>query len=177
MPIDSPEASGPRKRKLSTKVITNGDPVVERKKKKLETKKQNKKPAPTKKLARAPANTTTKPAAKLAPAPRPSIEDEDEADCRTSIPPRNPKNILEASDGSDDGSDDDLDITPPQKSTKKPVVTKRHPSVEVEEVFDNRSDRDDDEDVAPDGNKDSDSESEGASEAPEEESDEAELGM
>jgi hypothetical protein len=49
MPTDSPEASGPRKRKLSTRVTTNGDPEVERKKKKLEAKKQSTKQAPTKK--------------------------------------------------------------------------------------------------------------------------------
>src|SRR5271168_3220560 len=73
MPTDSPEASGPRKRKLSTKVTTNGDPEVEQKKKKLEAKKKSTKSAPTKKhsLTRAPGNTTTKPPTKPAPAPRP----------------------------------------------------------------------------------------------------------
>ena len=146
MPTDSPEASGPRKRKLSTKVTTNGDPEVERKRKKLEAKKHSTKPAPTKKHSstQAPAKTktTTKAAAKPAPRPRrPSVEIEeveDESDYHTSVPPRNPQHILEAADG----SDDDVDTpAPPWKSTKKPVVTKRHPSVEIEEVFDDESDR------------------------------------
>jgi len=192
MPTDSPEASGPRKRKLSTKVTTNGDPEVERKKKKLEAKKQSTKPAPTQKHSstQAPAKTktTTKAVAKPAPRPRhPSVEIEeveDESDYRTSVPPRNPQHILEAADG----SDDDVDTpAPPRKSTKKPVVTKRRPSVEIEEVFDDESDRhtsvpprnprhileaadgsdDDNEDPVPDTNEES--------EAPEE-SDEAELG-
>jgi len=115
MPTDSPEASGPRKRKLSTKVTTNGDPEVERKKKKLEGKKQDIKSAPTKKNSstRAPVNPTMKPAPKPAPAPqprRPSVEVEeieDEADCRTSVPPRNPRHILEAADGSDNDNKED----------------------------------------------------------------------
>jgi hypothetical protein len=122
MPTDSPEASGPRKRKLSTKVITNGDPEVERKRKKLETKKQSTKQASTQKLKKA--------AMKPAPQPqRPSIEVEeveDESDYHTSVPPHNPKNILEATDG----SDDDVVITaPPKKSTKNsvPVITKQRP--------------------------------------------------
>ena len=131
-PMDSPEASGPRKCKLSTKVTTNGDPEVERKRKKLEAKKQSTKAAPTQKHSstQAPAKTktTTKAAAKPAPQQRrPSIEIEeieDEADYHTSVPPRNPQHILEAADG----SDDDVDTTaPPWKSTtstKKPVNTK-----------------------------------------------------
>jgi hypothetical protein len=71
MPTDSPEASGPRKHKLSTKATTNGDPEVERKKKKLEAKKQSMKSAPTKKHSstRAPVSPTTKLATKPAPAP------------------------------------------------------------------------------------------------------------
>ena len=71
MPTDYPEASGPRKRKPLTKVTTNGDPEVERKKKKLEAKKQSSKQAPTQKHSstQAPAKTktTTKAAAKPAP--------------------------------------------------------------------------------------------------------------
>jgi hypothetical protein len=168
MPTDSPEASGPRKRKLSTKVITNGDPEVERKRKKLETKKQSTKQASTQKLKKA--------AMKPAPRPqRPSIEVEeveDESDYHTSVPPHNPKNILEAADG----SDDDVVITaPPKKSTKNsvPVITKQRPSVEVEDIFDSDDDKAADgsdgdmEDPVPNGNKDGE-----ASEV----SDEAELG-
>ena len=46
MPTDSPEASGPCKWKLSTKVTTNGNPEVKQKRKKIEAKKQSLKPAP-----------------------------------------------------------------------------------------------------------------------------------
>ena len=71
MPTDSPEASGPRKRKLSTKVTTNGDPEVERKRKKLEAKKHSTKPAPTQKHSstQAPAKTKTMTKAATKPAP------------------------------------------------------------------------------------------------------------
>jgi hypothetical protein len=54
-----------------------------------------------------------KPATKPAPAPQPrppSIEVEeieDEADCRTSVPPRNPQQIMEATNGSDDDNEED----------------------------------------------------------------------
>ena len=145
MPTNSPEASGPRKRKLSTKVTTNGDPEVERKRKRLEAKEQSTKPAPTQKLpsTQVPAKpkATTKAATKPAPRPRyPSVEIEeveDESADHTSVPPRNPQHVLEAADGSDDDGDTPA---PPRKSTKKPVVTKRHSSVECEEVFD-ESDR------------------------------------
>jgi hypothetical protein len=130
MLTDSPKASGPCKRKFSTKVTTNGDPEVERKRKRLEAKEQSTKPAPTQKLP-----------AKPAPRPRhPSIEIEeveDESAGHTSVAPRNPQHVLEAADG----TDDDVDTpAPPRKSTKKPVVTKRRPSVEFEEVF-NESDQ------------------------------------
>jgi hypothetical protein len=138
MPTDSPEASGPRKRKLSAKVITNGDPEVERKRKRLEAKEQHTKPAPTQKHSK----TTTKAAAKPAPRPRrPSVEIEeveDESADHTSVPPHNPQHILEAANG----SDDDVDTpAPPRKSTKRPVVTKRRPSVEFEEVYDDEADQ------------------------------------
>ena len=111
---DSPEASGPCKHKLSTKATTNGDPEMERKKKKLEAKKQSTKPALTKKHSstRAPVNTTTKPTAKPAPVPwsqRPFIEVEeieDESNRHTSVPPHNPQHILEAINGSDNDKED-----------------------------------------------------------------------
>jgi len=186
MPTDSPEASGPRKRKLSTKVTTNGDPEVERKRKRLEAKEQSTKLAPTQKLPS--TQVPAKPATKPAPRPQhPSVEIEeveDESADHTSVAPRNPQHVLEATDG----SDDDVDTpAPPRKSTKKPVVMKRRPSVEFEEVFDEldqhtsvppRNPRhileaadgsdDDEEDPVPDTNE----EREAA-----EESDEAELGM
>ena len=144
MPTDSPETSGPRKHKLSTKVTTNGNPKVEQKRKKLEAKKQSTKPAPTQKQSstQAPAKTktTTKAAAKPAPWQwHPSIEIEeieDKSDYPTSVPPHNPQHVLEATDG----SDDDVDTTVlPRKSatsTKKPVIMKWCPSVEIEEIED-----------------------------------------
>jgi hypothetical protein len=118
--MDSPEASGPCKHKLLTKVTTNGNPEVEQKRKKLETKYESSTYPKTK--------TMTKAATKPTPQQqRPSVEIveiEDEADYRASVPPCNPQHILEATDG----SDDDVDTTaPPQKSTtstKKPVNTK-----------------------------------------------------
>ena len=142
MLTDSPEASGPHKCKLSTKVTTNGDPEVEWKRKKLEAKKQSMKPAPTQKqsLTQAPAKMKTTTKAVTKPAPwqwHPSIEIEeieDKSDYCTSVPPHNPQHILEAADR----SDDDVDTTmPPQKSatsTKKPVIMKWHPFVEIEEI-------------------------------------------
>jgi hypothetical protein len=133
----------------------------------------------------------TKAATKPAPQQqRPSVEIEeieDEADYRASVPPRNPQHILEATDG----GDDDVDTTaPPRKSTtstKKPVNTKQHPSIEIEEIDDESdyrtsvpprnpqhileaadgSDDNDEEDSAPGGSE--------KGEAPEE-SEEAELG-
>ncbi|KAF8797536.1 hypothetical protein BYT27DRAFT_7219084 [Phlegmacium glaucopus] len=120
----------------------------------------------------------------------PSVEDEeieDELDYHTSVPPRNPQHILEATNG----SDDDVDTpAPPHKSTtstRKPIIMKRRPSVEVEEIEDESdyctsvpphnprhvleaadgSDNDIEEDPAPSGNEEG--------EAPEE-SDEAKLG-
>ena len=184
-PTEYLEVSGPCKHKLSTKVITNSDPVEKWKKQKLASKKQGTKPAPIKK------RNTTKAIAKLGPQQwGPSIEEiEDESDHNTSVPPRNPRHILEAADR----SDDDVDITPPQKSTtstKKPVIMKQRPSVEVEQDNDeldhhtsvpplnpqhileatNWSDNDSEEDPAPSGNEKADSE---AAEG----SNKAELGM
>jgi hypothetical protein len=121
---DNPESSGvhgPRKRILSTKASTNGDPIVERKRKKLEevqkkgatTTLTKKKPtaAPMKKK---PTGTTTKEAPAVAkktaspakPVPQPSpVETEevyDEASHHTSAPPRNPRHILDSVEASDD---------------------------------------------------------------------------
>jgi hypothetical protein len=140
--MDSPEASGPCKHKLLTKVTTNGDPKVEQKK--LEAKKQSTKAAPTQKHSStgppAKTKTITKAATKPTPQQRhPSVKIEEieyEADYRASVPPCNPQHILEAANG----SDDDVDTTaPPRKSTtstKKPVNTKRRPSIEIEEIDD-----------------------------------------
>jgi hypothetical protein len=142
--MDSPEAFGPHKCKLSTKVTTNGDPEVEQKRKKLEAKKQSMKAAPTQKHSSTgpPAKTKTMTKAAAKPTPQqqcPSVEIkeiEDKVNYCASVPPRNPQHILEAADG----SDDDVDTTaPPQKSTtstKKPVNTKRCPSIEIEEIDD-----------------------------------------
>ena len=89
------------------------------------------KPAPSKKKsstsARAPVKTkaTTKvtpgvmkkvASTKSAPR-RPSVnveKVEDELDCRASVPPRNPRHILEAADGSDDDMEED--------TASKPIV-------------------------------------------------------
>ena len=172
-------------------VTTNGDPEVECKRKELAAKKQSTKPAPTQKHSstQAPAKTKTmtKAATKLAPQPwhlSVEIEEvEDELDYRTSVSPCNPQHILEAANGSDDNVNTPV---PPWKSTKKPVITKWHPSVEIKEVFDDELDchtsvpcnpwhileaangsDDDEEDPVPDTNKEG--------EAPEE-SNEAKLG-
>ena len=190
--MDSPEASGPHKHKLSTKVTTNGDPEVEQKRKKLEVKKQSTKAAPTQKHSSTgpPAKKKTMTKAATKPTPQqwhPSVEIEeieDEVDYCASVPPRNPQHILEAADR----SDDDVDTTaPPQTSTKKPVNTKWCPSIEIEEIDDeldyrtsvpphnpqhileatDGSDDNDEEDSAPGGSE--------KGEAPEE-SEEAELG-
>jgi hypothetical protein len=82
MLTDYPEVSGSHKHKLLTKVTTNGDPEAERKKRKLEAKKQS-------------MNSI-------------EIEEiDDEADRHTSVPLRNPRHILEATDGSDDDNRED----------------------------------------------------------------------
>ena len=175
------------------KVTTNGNPVVEQKRKRLETKTQSTKLAPTQNHSSTQVpvkmKTATKAAVKPAPWPRcPSIEIEDVEDVEdywTSVPPCNSQHILETADG----SDNDVDTpAPPWKSTKKPVIMKWHPSVEIKEVFNDESDchtsvpphnpwhileatdgsNDNKEDPAPDTNE--------GGEVPEE-NDEAELGM
>ena len=167
---------------------------MEQKRKKLEAKNQSMKLAPTPKhpLTQAPVKMKTMTKAAMKPVPQPwcpsiEIEEiEDASDLCTSVPPCNPWHILEAADGSDDD-----DVNTPAlhwKSTKKPIVMKWRPSVEIEEVFDDKWDHhtsvpphnpqhtleaahgsdDDKEDPIPDGNK----EGEGP-----EESDEAEFGL
>ena len=184
-----------KKKRLHHKNIStsNGNPEVEQKRKKLEAKKQSMKPAPTQKhpSTQAPAKTKTMTNTAVKPAqwpwhPSVKIEEiEDESDYCTSVPPCNPQHILEAADG----SDDDVNTpAPPRKSTKKPVITKWHPSVEIKEVFYDESDHhtsvpphnpqhileaangsdDGKEDPIPNGNKEGDML---------EESDKAELGM
>ena len=96
-------------------MTTNGDPEVEQKRKKLEAKKQSTKPAPTQKhpSTQAPAKmkTTTKAAMKPAQwpwCPSVGIEEvfDDESDHHTSVPPRKPWHILEATNGSNDDKED-----------------------------------------------------------------------
>jgi hypothetical protein len=121
---ESSGAHGPRKRTLSTKAATNGDPIAEKKRKKSEEVQRK---GATTALTQKKLTTTTKKnkiaatkkaasssSAKQAPR-RPSIEIEevyDEADHHTSVPPRNPRHILEAADGSDDDMDDIMDDEP-----------------------------------------------------------------
>jgi hypothetical protein len=123
---DSPEVSGPRQRKPSMKATTNGDPNVERNRKRSEqVQKKGAAPAPTKKKnsVQASAKTTTAtakaapavPAASAKPAPQRCSVEVEEADAETdhhtgtqaSVPPRNPRRILEAADGSDDDTEGD----------------------------------------------------------------------
>src|ERR1700684_1926005 len=113
---DSFEASEPRKRTLSTKAATNGDPQAERKRQKLDNS-QKKLMAPTKKqttmtsnkgsssketpdkvtpiTAKATATATKRQVAPAKPAPRhPSVDIEDiydNSDHPKSNPPRNPR--------------------------------------------------------------------------------------
>ena len=119
---DSSGVPGPRKRTLSTKAATNGDPLAENKRQKILDNSQKKTLIPTEKRTTtasssksAPAKATTIPAKPTAiatkrqvapkPAPqRPSVECEDvydEADHPKSNPPRNPRHIMEAVDGGD----------------------------------------------------------------------------
>jgi hypothetical protein len=130
----STEISGPRKRKLSTKATTNGDPQEARKRQKSGTtvKKSitaalsavkkgvaaaltKKKTVPSEKAPgtskavpaapdRAPPKGPEKRARKRAPV---KIEDiADDLDDIPSNPPQNPSHILEAADGSDDKDPD-----------------------------------------------------------------------
>ena len=131
MPTDSPEVPGPHKHKLSTKAAINGDPEVQWKKKKLEAKKQSTKLAPTQKphnpqhipveatdesddevnTPAPPRKSTTSTKKPIIMKRRPSIEveeTEDESDnYHTSVPPSNPRHILEAADGSDNAIEED----------------------------------------------------------------------
>jgi hypothetical protein len=123
---DSSGVPEPRKHTLSTKAATNGDPQAERKRQKKLDNSQKKKSTLTEKqttttsdkasssksapakattiAAKATATATKRQPAKPAPR-RPSVECEDvydESDHPKSNPPRNPRHILEAADGSDD---------------------------------------------------------------------------
>src|ERR1700761_2422866 len=99
-------ASSSRKRTLSTKAATNGDPQAEKKRQKLAHKA-----APPAKATTIPSKATTKRhVAPVKPASRcPSVEIEDtdeESDQPKLNPPRNLRHILEATDGSDDEVDE-----------------------------------------------------------------------
>ena len=128
----SSEVSGPRKRKLSTKASTNGDPQVARKRQKSGkavkesvtaalTKKRAPTTVPSKITTGTPKTTpavSNQASAKAAPEKsarkRATVDIEeivDDSDDHASNPPRNPKHILEAADGSDD-DDDDPDPAP-----------------------------------------------------------------
>jgi hypothetical protein len=127
-----PEVVGPRKRKLSTKAAANGDFEVEQKRKKLESvRKKNARMAPTKKNPSATAppkktTTTAKQVSTKTAAPKtvrryPSAEVEDvddDSDHHISVPPRNPRHILEATDGSDDDIEEDEEE--PEESAEEP---------------------------------------------------------
>ena len=165
----APEISGPRKRKLSTKATTNGDPQARKRQKSgttvkktvtaaltavkngvtaaLTKKKTSKTATGTSKAASVAPNRASAKGREKNPQKRASVEDiADDSDDIPSNPPQNPKHILEAVDGSDD---DDQD-----------------PAPELIEVDD-----DDDDDEEDDGDED-----ETNLEAPEE-SAEAELSM
>jgi hypothetical protein len=124
----SPEVSGARKRKLSNKASTNGDPLEAQKQNKtLSAVKKGVTAALTKKKKTAAVSssktaTITSKVAAAAPnrasekvagkgtqkcATVEDVDDADDADERTSNPPQNPNHILEAVDGSDNlnGSD------------------------------------------------------------------------
>ena len=151
----NPDSSGvpePRKRTLSTKAATNGDPHAGKKRQKILDNSQKNKSIPTKKQATAtsnkasssnsaPAKATTiaaKPTATATkrqvapakPAPRrPSVECEevyDESDHPKSDPPRNPRHLLEAADGSDDEVDDNhepMNVEAPEESAEAELST------------------------------------------------------
>lgn len=121
----SPDISGPRKRKPSTKASTNGDPHEARKRQKSGTiPKPSAMTALTKKKYAATVSSKAAAAAAVAPnqasAKGPgkstqrhaTVESDDSEDSddqshtsnRTN-PPKNPNRVLEAADGSDDGPD------------------------------------------------------------------------
>jgi hypothetical protein len=116
------EVSGPRKRKLSSKASTNGDPLVQAPKRKkltnaVKTRKDGTAALTQKKKPDGPSKTdtgTSKAATNRAfektsgkrTQKRATVEDVDDPDDeRTSNPPQNPNHILEAADGSDNDSD------------------------------------------------------------------------
>jgi hypothetical protein len=56
---------------------------------------------------------------------RPLIEIEDELDHRTSVPPRNPRHILEAADGSDDIINEDPASASENERVETPEESKK----------------------------------------------------
>ena len=102
---DSPEVSGPRQRKPSMKATTNGDPSVERSRKRSEqVQKKSMAAAPTKKKppTQAPAKTTTTTVAKAAPAKL--VPQRRSAEVHTEAEHMSP--IQEGADGSGEDSED-----------------------------------------------------------------------
>jgi hypothetical protein len=104
MSATNPESSGARKRTLSTKAATNGDPNAERKRQRLEEeqKKGTKKPLTKKKptTTASKKKATTKKAAKTAPQ-RPSVDIEEVS--------KPTSNIGASDDDSADDPDEDSD--------------------------------------------------------------------
>lgn len=124
---DSPEAFGPRKRKLSEKATTNGDPNVERKQKRLEqVQNMRAAPAPTKKTIQAPVKSmapaktmasakTKAPAKTMAPAevePVEEISDNSETEEDIELPVSAPEPIMV--------DDDDGDVMPVDNAEENP---------------------------------------------------------
>jgi hypothetical protein len=137
IPPNQEPASNVRKRKI--RLDDNGEPVIPVKKKRLGPQPQGKKAATTK-----PTPTSGKTSTKAIPAgpsrPRAASVEEviDDEDLGRSATPRNPRNILEASDG----SDDDPVISVKNKrsgsrpqgekaATTKPTPTLRKPSMKA----------------------------------------------
>jgi hypothetical protein len=116
----SPDISGPRKRKPSTKASTNGDPHEARKRQKSGTilkpsvttaltKKKNAATVSSKAAAAAPNQASAKgPGKSTQRHATVESDDSEDLDDRTSNqtnPPQNPNRVLEAADGSDDDPD------------------------------------------------------------------------
>jgi hypothetical protein len=126
----------PRKRQVP--LDANGEPVtgsVPKKQKSASEKTGKKKAAPAKAAPQKKAASKSVPA-KAAPAKRkPSVEIEDvadEDDLTYSERPHNPRNILEAADGSDDDNDDH--VPPPAAMDVDADADKELEEAEVENV-------------------------------------------